>query len=100
MIAWAETQYDQVLIDCPPVMADSDAAIVGRVGAAIGFSVGTWIALHYGPSMFHVTGDKLAPMYDVLWWSLVIAPVFAAMASLLPTMSAVLADPAVTLRED
>ena len=76
------------------------AVIVGLVGAAIGFAIGTWIALHYGPSMFSVTGDKLAPMYDVLWWSLAISPVFAAMASLLPTMSAVLADPAVTLRED
>ena len=31
MIAWAETHYDQVLIDCPPVMAASDAAIVGRL---------------------------------------------------------------------
>jgi len=30
LIAWAETNYDQVLIDCPPVMAASDAAIVGR----------------------------------------------------------------------
>jgi capsular exopolysaccharide synthesis family protein len=30
VIAWAETEYDQILIDCPPVMAASDAAIVGR----------------------------------------------------------------------
>lgn len=31
VIAWAETHYDQILIDCPPVMAASDAAIIGRV---------------------------------------------------------------------
>lgn len=31
LIAWAETHYDQVLVDCPPVMAASDAAIVARV---------------------------------------------------------------------
>jgi capsular exopolysaccharide synthesis family protein len=31
VVAWAETHYDQVLIDCPPVMAASDAAVVGRV---------------------------------------------------------------------
>jgi capsular exopolysaccharide synthesis family protein len=31
LIAWAETHYDQVLIDCPPVLAASDAAIVGRL---------------------------------------------------------------------
>lgn len=31
LLAWAETQYDQVLVDCPPVMAATDAAIVGRI---------------------------------------------------------------------
>lgn len=31
LIAWAETHYDQVLIDCPPVMAAADAAIIGRL---------------------------------------------------------------------
>ncbi len=30
LLAWAGSQFDQVLIDCPPVMAASDAAIVGR----------------------------------------------------------------------
>lgn len=31
LLGWAETRYDQVLVDCPPVMAATDAAIVGRV---------------------------------------------------------------------
>ena len=31
LMAWAETHYDQILIDCPPVMAATDAAIVGRL---------------------------------------------------------------------
>jgi capsular exopolysaccharide synthesis family protein len=31
LLAWAETQYEQVLVDCPPVMAATDAAVVGRV---------------------------------------------------------------------
>lgn len=30
-LAWAESLYDQVLIDCPPMLAASDAAIVGRL---------------------------------------------------------------------
>jgi len=31
LIAWAEQHYDQILIDCPPILAASDAAIVGRL---------------------------------------------------------------------
>jgi capsular exopolysaccharide synthesis family protein len=31
LLAWAENEYDQVLVDCPPIMAASDAAIVGRL---------------------------------------------------------------------
>ncbi|MCH7728331.1 MAG: polysaccharide biosynthesis tyrosine autokinase [Planctomycetes bacterium] len=31
VIAWAESNYDQVLVDCPPILAASDAAIVGRL---------------------------------------------------------------------
>jgi capsular exopolysaccharide synthesis family protein len=31
LLAWAETHYDQILVDCPPIMAASDAAIVGRL---------------------------------------------------------------------
>jgi succinoglycan biosynthesis transport protein ExoP len=30
LMAWADQKYDQVLIDCPPVMAASDAAIIAR----------------------------------------------------------------------
>jgi len=31
LIAWAETVYDQILIDSPPILAASDSAIVGRL---------------------------------------------------------------------
>jgi capsular exopolysaccharide synthesis family protein len=30
LLAWASNVYDQVLVDCPPVLAARDAAIVGR----------------------------------------------------------------------
>jgi capsular exopolysaccharide synthesis family protein len=31
LLAWAEAKYDQVLVDCPPILAASDAVIVGRL---------------------------------------------------------------------
>ncbi len=31
LVGWAEQNYDQVFIDCPPILAASDAAIVGRL---------------------------------------------------------------------
>lgn len=31
LLAWADGKYDQILIDCPPVLAVSDAQIVGRL---------------------------------------------------------------------
>lgn len=31
LVAWAEQNYEQVFIDCPPILAASDAAIAGRL---------------------------------------------------------------------
>jgi capsular exopolysaccharide synthesis family protein len=31
VLAWAESNYDQVIVDCPPILAAADAAIVGRL---------------------------------------------------------------------
>lgn len=31
VLAWADSIYDQVLVDCPPLSAASDAAIIGRL---------------------------------------------------------------------
>jgi len=31
VLAWAEANYDQILVDCPPILAASDAALVGRL---------------------------------------------------------------------
>ena len=75
------------------------AIVIGLLGAAVGFAVGTGLALGFGPDIFEVTAKAIKPLYRLLVWSLVAAPAFAALASFIPTMVAVTQDPAVTLRE-
>lgn len=75
------------------------AIVVGLLGAAIGFGIGTGLALLFGPDVFKVTGRMMKPMYELLSWSVVLAPAFAALAAFIPAMIAVIQDPAVTLRE-
>lgn len=76
------------------------AAIVGLVGAALGFALGTWVSMRYGPDVFKLTSRMIQPIYGLLLWSLLIAPAFAAISAVIPTMIAVTEDPAATLREE
>jgi len=76
------------------------AVIAGLVGAAVGFALGAWLAVTFGPRVFQVTAKAIQMDYSLLVWAAVTAPVFAAVASLLPTVSAVTQDPAVTLRQE
>ncbi len=76
------------------------AVVVGVLGAAGGFVAGTGIAVNWGPGIFKVTSQMITPLYGFLGWSLVVAPLFVALASFLPTMMAVTQDPAVTLTKE
>lgn len=76
------------------------AVLMGALGAAAGFVIGTALALHYGPDMFKLTFAKVRPAYDLLVPALVIAPLVAALASFLPAMIAVTQDPAEILTEE
>ncbi|MBN1345122.1 MAG: FtsX-like permease family protein [Phycisphaerae bacterium] len=76
------------------------AVVVGVIGGAIGFVVGTGLALIYGPDIFRVTAKAIQPMYPLLAWSVLGASAFAALASFIPTTMAVTQDPAVTLSQE
>jgi ABC-type lipoprotein release transport system permease subunit len=76
------------------------AAIVGLIGAGLGFLLGTWVSIRYGPDVFKMTSRMIKPIYALLLYSLLIAPVFSAISALIPTMVAVTEDPAATLREE
>ena len=76
------------------------AVVIGLIGALVGFVVGTVLALSYGPDIFKVTGGMIEPLYGLLGWALIAAPVFVAISSFIPSMVAVTQDPALTLREE
>ena len=76
------------------------AMLVGLVGAAIGFPLGTWAALHFGPGIFTLTASHIAPDLGLLPWALIGAPLLCAAAGYIPTIVAVTQDPAEVLKEE
>ncbi len=77
------------------------ALTIGLAGALVGFLVGTGLALRFGPPIFELTAKTMIkPDMSLLLYSLVFAPVFAAVSSFIPATIAVTYDPAVTLREE
>ena len=76
------------------------AALVGLLGALVGYGLGTWVALHFGPRIFPVTAKSFAPLPALLGWALLVAPLLCIVASYLPAMLAVTQDPAEVLREE
>lgn len=76
------------------------AVIMGLMGAALGFVVGTVLATQFGPQIFKVTAQSIRPSLALLGWSVLISPLIAAAAVFLPSLMAVYQDPAQTLRAD
>jgi len=77
------------------------AAIIGLIGAVLGFVIGTALALSFGPNIFKITAKTMIkPELTLFIWSVIAAPLFAAVSSFIPTMLAATCDPAVTLREE
>ena len=76
------------------------AMLVGLLGAVVGYGLGTWLALQYGPGIFQVTGGSIRATPWLLGVAVVVTPLFTAVASAIPAVAAVAQDPAVTLRAD
>ena len=75
------------------------AALLGMLGAAVGFMLGTWLTGLLGVKALDVASGYFGIRYDVLLYALLGAPLLSAVASYLPTLSALVQDPAVVLRE-
>ncbi|HYV26339.1 MAG TPA: FtsX-like permease family protein, partial [Candidatus Eisenbacteria bacterium] len=76
------------------------AVCLGLIGAALGYFIGSALALKFGPDIFKVTAKAIQAEPKLLLWSLLAAPAFAAVSSFVPAMLAVTQDPAATLREE
>jgi hypothetical protein len=75
------------------------AVLLGVLGAAIGLALGAWLARWLGTRALQLTADHFRVSRDVLWCVLAGAPLLSALASYLPTLWALVQDPAVVLRE-
>jgi putative ABC transport system permease protein len=76
------------------------AALLGLIGALIGFGGGTVLALGVGHRIFSVTAESMAPDFTLLWASTAAAPACCAVACFMPAMGAVVQDPVVCLRSE
>jgi putative ABC transport system permease protein len=76
------------------------AVALGIAGAGLGFAAGTWLSVEFGPRIFPVTATQIVPVFGLLGWSLVLAPLVCVVASYVPAMLAVTQDPAEALREE
>lgn len=78
----------------------SRALLIGLLGAVLGFALATWLGLEFGPEVFKVTANSVKPIYTLLFKSILIAPLFAALAAFIPIVIAIKQEPAEVLKED
>ena len=75
------------------------ALIQGLIGGVIGFFVGSWIARSLGTSQLAVAGEHFEQSGQYATWTIGGAALVSAMAAYLPTLLAIVQDPADSLRE-
>ncbi len=76
------------------------ALLLGVAGALCGFTLGTALLLEWGQELLKISPKLIGWDMNNLKWALLLAPLFAALASFIPAMLAVTHDPAETLRHD
>lgn len=75
------------------------AVLLGLAGGLIGFGLGTVLGQALGESALKIGDVFFTPRLDIFLYTLIGAPLLAAVASYLPTLAAVTEDPAIVLRE-
>lgn len=75
------------------------AFVIGLSGALVGFVIGVLISYQLGPKIVKITAIDISTNYYLLFWAILIGPLFAALASLLPILWAINKDSAYLLKE-
>lgn len=75
------------------------AFLLGLLGAGFGLLLGAWTASWFALNALALSAEYVALRHDLLVYALAGAPLVAMVASYLPTLSALLQDPAVVLHE-
>jgi putative ABC transport system permease protein len=111
MLAWLNVRERRVEIGLLRALGKSSryiaglflgrSMLLGVLGGGSGYFLGRFVAQKIGAYVpdYRVEGQFLSPAYDVLLWTVLGAPLVCAVASYLPTLRAVLQDPAVVLRD-
>jgi putative ABC transport system permease protein len=76
------------------------AVLLGVLGGAIGAALGFWGAEIWATTRYGLAREAIEPPMMILLTAVAGAPLVAALATYLPTLSAVMQDPAVVLREE
>ena len=76
------------------------SALMGIAGGALGFALGTIVALHCGAGIFRLTLSNVRPAYDLLAPTLIATPLVSLVAGLVPGVLALVQDPASVLAEE
>lgn len=74
------------------------AVLLGLLGGVIGFGCGAIAAREVG-GLLGITSGQLPASVGLLPWAVLGAPVICALAAYLPTLSAIVQDPAIVLRD-
>ena len=72
---------------------------IGVLSSLLGYLAGTILAMEIGPEVFKITANAIKPIKSILFYSIIVTPLFAVVATILPIMLVIIKDPAIILRK-
>ena len=76
------------------------AFVLGLAGGIIGFFIGSSVAEYFGREIFSFTSSDIKPLWNLLFYSILIFPLLWVLASWIPALIASQIDAAITLNQE